>query len=242
MTDTVIINDTSAWHAGSAACVQSIRDELERIGHHVLGTVKTHGEAKSYPPLVVVNGEGSVHDDASHKAAKWCLGHIEAAKASGSTVWLVNSLWCRMTTAAAMTVRHCVDYFQVREPASRVAARDQGLDPVMMLDASVPVPVADAGAMRRGVATDASWNIRAGEWYPLLDELAKYQGLRTRYHHGVIAALISKTQFEYTEKRLNPTHKVTGLVDSLIMGDPVDWSAAWGRFDRMPRFSLQGAT
>ena len=239
----LLVNDTSGWHRGSMECVSKITLDLVDQGYDV-DRVPTHGDIDDgFPELVVVNGEGTMHDDDISGAARWVLRTIRDAKDAGSRVWLVNALWCRMSDEAARIVDECCDYVQVREPLSRRDAIRQGIQPALRLDAAVSQTF-DAPDWRPIHFNDDTWRIKRGDWTLQLHGCSL---LNTCYHHGVLAALAVKTPFIYREPR-NATHKVDGLLAWLQMPRPthenvdqIDWRGVWRRFDRLPRFALPAA-
>jgi polysaccharide pyruvyl transferase WcaK-like protein len=127
----LVFNDTSRFHLGSAAVVRQLLHELDSAGVQVLATV--YGNSWSFDDaapswraedwdaadLIVINGEGTLHDDA--RMAVLLLEQVAAlAKAQGKRVALVNALWERMSGHLA-EIAHGLDLITVREPASFAA-------------------------------------------------------------------------------------------------------------------------
>lgn len=229
MKTALLLNDTSRWHQGSAASVFAILEEINRLGYRLVDSrwprvvlERTDFEGID---LVVINGEGSMHDDKTHDPARAILKNIRRAKQAGCTVWLVNSLWCRMSDDAAKLVRKCVDYFQVRERVSGYEAFRQNVDAKVKLDASVGQP---------------EW------WWMFNDRYTEDGVVYTPFYHGVLAALIGEVPWVYAPPPgINPTHKVSGLCEWLNMSAPTvenvqdfNWPLVFKRFAKLARFAL----
>lgn len=103
-------NNTRYWHAGSEAVISTLDRWLEPIG--VLGT----DDIEKYLPwdqvyLVVVNGEGTMHDNAP-KALKW-LSFLKEAKRRNIKTALVNTVWQNMNADVSF-----IDFVSARDPWS----------------------------------------------------------------------------------------------------------------------------
>lgn len=227
-----LVNDTSLWHAGSEACVESIVLSAKAQGlhrRHVYATcAKIPDDGFDDCPLVIVNGEGSMHHDRTHKTAGWVLDAILKAANEGRRVWLVNSLWHEMSDGAADIVRDCCEYVQVRELFSSRELDAVDIPHRILLDASVPM------------------NLHcAPDWCK--DFLAMKHGLpNTHYHHAAIAGLIMRVPFVYRRRNRNTPPKVEGIF--AWMGNEIPalenldaWRKAWNAFDLLPRFHLPAA-
>jgi len=242
MRHAVIINDTSQWHAGSKACVDRITKELELSGYLKVTKVPTLGQwAAGDEDLVVVNGEGSMHHDSP--ASQWALFHAFNAKQRGIPVWIVNSLWCDMSQWAADLVKGCAARFQVRDPVSLAQAQEQGLGPDLMVDASVSCYWAKDPDSIGPVATDDTWKIKRGHWAAELVQMGA-RCLVTHYHHGVLAALMTRTPFVFVGP--NNTHKVDAIMKWLGIHQPTmsswetyNWEAVFDAFESLPRFTMR---
>ena len=223
-----LVNDTSLWHAGSKACVDSICMDAKRQGLnrlHIYATAaKIPDDGFNGCPLVIINGEGSLHSVRRHGTAGWILDAMTKAHNEGRTVWLVNSLWWGMTDGAADIVRDCCDYVQVRELFSACSMDKDGIDVALMLDASVPA----------NLNMIPSW---------CREFLTMEGGLPdTRYHHGVLAGLIMRVPFTYRLGKRTPP-KVGGIFAWMkkkmpAKDDPEAWAEVFHAFDCLPRFSL----
>lgn len=119
MGEIVLLNDTSAWHVGSAATMRVLRGMLADAG---IGVAESFATNDLNPDMIemagladvaglVVNGEGSLHDVDIHYATKdhaddgtraWpraMLDWMRAFRDAGKPVALINAMWCRMGAA-----------------------------------------------------------------------------------------------------------------------------------------------
>lgn len=115
----LFLNDTSSWHAGSAAAVRVLQQFISEAGGVVAHAVhvNTYQEALQRAKIladvdaVVVNGEGSFHDPlppTTTAANRWplhLLQWISDAVDAGRPVGVLNAMWCRMGYAAGLLNR-----------------------------------------------------------------------------------------------------------------------------------------
>ena len=153
-----IVNDTSSFHAGSAAVIASLQQKLAVEGHEVI-----HASPRPLGPerrwieacdAVVVNGEGAMQEEAKGwddgRVTKIMQG-LELAKELGKRAYLVNSVWYHNTPGWGDVLRS-LDGLWVREVASqREMEQEQGVRPDAFLDLSYSCAV-DPGVRARNLA------------------------------------------------------------------------------------------
>lgn len=83
-------------------------------------------------PLLVVNGEGTIHDDLTGALA--LLGLVKAGKVLGKRVALVNCSVFGLSAALLHVIRDSVDYLTVREPISQRYLADAGITASLSAD------------------------------------------------------------------------------------------------------------
>lgn len=229
-----LMNDTSAWHCGSAAAVVNLVQLLKSAGHEVVASTRT-GEV---PPskfdhcdLVVINGEGSMHTNSGHMRQNIECGRV--AKEQGKKVYLVNSVWDRCPLEAALVAK-TFDLVAVREILSWKAFQAQtGRIPLKLLDVSTneETPPIVPWEQRAGVAVghffrwgklahDSAFNLLARvllrsrfcdvPWYRTLEDVSRYELYVTGEHHGVLAASMMRTPFIALTGN---THKIEGIME-----------------------------
>jgi hypothetical protein len=225
----IIFNDTSRFHHGCAAVVRQLHAELDAAGIEVVESVygNTWKLTRSLPTwreesmaasdLIVINGEGTMHDDAP--LAVFYLETI-AARRGARKVALVNSLWQRMSPHLAALARQA-DLVVVREPASH---RELGHpEALLMPDLSFYARPAWSrlepqgfvkgtfyGPAFRGLELDAIVDVTRDDWSVMVNRLRHARALLTGKHHEVVAACIARCPF------VTPaiaTHKIAGLAD-----------------------------
>lgn len=223
----IVFNDTSRFHHGCSAVMRVLHHELEQAGVEVLETVygNTWALQKAYPDyrqsswqeadLVVINGEGTMHDDA--KLAVYYMDEV-INKCTGKKLALVNTLWHRMSPHYAKNLA-VADLITVREPLS---CRELGLESsVTMPDLSyyeVPVygKLPDQGLVKGtfykrvfdDLELDGKINIKREDWGVIVNKLRHAKACLTGKHHEVIACCVARCPFVTTSI---DTHKIAGL-------------------------------
>jgi len=223
-------NDTSKYHAGSAAVCHFIREQLARRGHVVV----EESLAEPFLPIrdceaVLVNGEGTFHHNS--KRAQGLLRILEKAQQMGKATFIVNTLWQAMDRSWRHVLRR-LDGFIVREVLSRQEVeRDAGIVPTVRLDFSywaMPAPPGN-DCPKQMRATDfyskefgcfvrpmGGWlsripflDMKNMDWKGLFENLENTSLLVTGRHHGVYAAAKAKVPFVAMSGN---THKIEGLI------------------------------
>ena len=123
----VLLNNTAAYHGyrhfGTNSVIEVILTELERRGistfayaNNLRGAAALCDGLKARPSLVVLNGEGTMHDN--HERAIGLLLAAAHFKRWGVPCVLINSLWYRNTSFMASYLS-TFDYISVRDTTSR---------------------------------------------------------------------------------------------------------------------------
>lgn len=223
----IVFNDTSRFHHGCAAVMRQLHNELAGAGVEVVESVygNTWKLTRSLPTwreesmaaadLIVINGEGTMHDDG--RLAAFYLDEVVARRASRK-VALVNSLWQRMSSRHGELARQ-VDLVVLREPASHREFGQAGaalmpdlsfyhlpawswLDPVGFVKGTF------YGPAFRGLELDASIDIEHDDWSVMVNRLRHARALLTGKHHEVLAACVARCPFVTPSIA---THKIAGL-------------------------------
>ncbi len=215
----LLVNDTSDFHCGSQAVCQVIVSTLEAAGHQVRReasrtTLDLEGVEAS--DAVLVNGEGTLHDDTPRSIR--ILDLLSAAQDMGKGTALCNASWFRMGNSHDHVLRR-LDRLEVRELLSRDQLRSRHkVESTMALDASYSHPA----RARRGRApnarirmTDLYWPGLRGfakptggpmarfeyipmdvlDWQAMLDTVVASEIVLTGRHHGVYAACRARVPF-----------------------------------------------
>lgn len=234
---TVVLNDTSAWHSGSAAATAALFEILEGDGHEVVGKIATKTpnlavfgrellESRA-PGLVVIHGEGTMNRDSP--VGTTFLELATLAKVRGAVVFLVNALWAGMSPKWATLVRN-FDRVFVRDPESQGALEAEGVTVAgVRVDLSVNLmePELEEGLAlmpeRKGTSAGDGVTGRPLPWFPdgarrvSLRDLEWRDAIRairttalyvTGEHHGAIAAGLAGVPFAAMEQE---THKLRAL-------------------------------
>lgn len=203
----LLLNDTSKWHCGSAAATAQIVRCIEESGGEVVARVKT-GDFDAQPDFdavdaVVVNGEGTFHDD-----QPWALRLLEWMCAAGEKmrVALVNAMWCRMGFDATCRMNAaCMPLKIFRDERSKQAGQGTHCYPDAALMAELPEPAEKRAGVVFGVVPDqwdASYtNIKlpvprrqpAEAWGKYLAVVGTLEQYATLEHHGLLAAMAMGT-------------------------------------------------
>jgi hypothetical protein len=122
----VLLNDTRVDnHMGCRVVNGRVVDEMSRRGYKYAGSMN-HGPdfdaylqkigTKSFPDLIVMNGEGTMHDDQPRGVEM--LEFVAAMKKRGSFAVLINSIW-QNNTGIYNSYLRLFDAIYVREPQSQ---------------------------------------------------------------------------------------------------------------------------
>ncbi len=223
----IVFNDTSRFHHGCAAVMRTLHAELEAAGIEVVEAVYGNTwlfdrtmpiyrrESLERADIVVINGEGTMHDDG--RMAAWLLDEV-AARRGDRALAVVNTLWNRMSRHFA-DVMAGADLVTVREPLSRA---ELGLEAaVEMPDLSFyEVPVYRLleprrflkgtfyGKGFRRIDLDGAIDITREDWSTTVNRLRHARACLTGKHHEVMAACVARCPFVTPRVA---THKIAGL-------------------------------
>ena len=159
-----VINDTSVTrHFGCTAVMQAILDEIRDRGHEVafrwpVGQDWQPAAAKGLfdtVDLVLVNGEGTIHNSATRPRAAQ-LGRIGpyAANVLKKPAHLINATIAALDSTTADDLRH-FSLIHVRETASRDYLAGLGLTAGVVPDLSLSHVAPEAGKRAAPLVTDS---------------------------------------------------------------------------------------
>ena len=150
-----LANDTSSFHAGSAAVMASLRHTLVQQGHEIIGSSPRPGgcdvELIKRCDAMVLNGEGAIQEETrgmdNFRSERLMLGLI-LAKAHGAKAYLVNAVWSQMRPVWH-DVLQMLDGVWVREISSAEEMQlHQHFEPMICPDLSYSCPL-DESAPRQ---------------------------------------------------------------------------------------------
>jgi polysaccharide pyruvyl transferase WcaK-like protein len=233
-----LVNDTSAFHCGSAAVCGVIGREIAARGHTLdVENDKTAIDKHAIESCdaVVVNGEGTLHD--STPRALRILETLRFAQALRKHTVLCNASWFNMGNSYDDVLRK-LDQCTVRDQFSKdQLVQSHGVHAEIAPDLSFysSEMAVSGGTSRRVLTTDFysrefrafvrpvsgqlakfdTIDMAAVSWQKMLDETAASEMLATGRHHGVYAACKTRTPFFACPGN---TPKIEGLI-------------AWSRID-----------
>lgn len=213
-----LVNDTSAFHCGSWAVTDYLKRTIEAGGHTLRlerDKLAVEEDALAEADLVLVNGEGTLHDDSQRSIR--ILSLLGRAQAEGRGTAICNASWWNMTGEFDAVLRR-LDYFGVREAASAELLRSRhGVQPHLHLDLSFfhTVPHTQPQRSRRIACTDFyspefqcfvrptggplarfdAIDMRQVDWQDMLEQVAGTECLATGRHHATYAACRTRTPF-----------------------------------------------
>lgn len=232
------LNDTSKWHAGSAAAVQSLMTRIRAAGHEIVCVTRrlqpANLEIIPECDCLIINGEGTFRTvglTCEPGRIEGLMRAMARAKELGKRVYLVNLVWSGLGPEWG-PILASLDGISVREPESAcqvraISGRMPEVHPDEAYFADVPLPKRPLPLVETVVGTIHPANMTDGtdHTFGFLKRLPSFtlwtntweevvNGLRgaslyiTGEHHGVIAACKARCSFVHT--RIN-THKITGL-------------------------------
>lgn len=235
------LNDTSRYHAGSAAAVRGIRQLIHEAGHEIVGNSTSAGASTiaEDAELVVINGEGTLHHDMPRAKAM-----LELALVFEGPVILCNSVWDGMSDEWASRILDKGWRCFFREPLSAKAfyGGDYDFSGVLRLDASVLHPLhdfedCDHGPVLRGhfrfkpqaAEGKTLLSLRENLWPDIVETLRSASLYMTGEQHGVYAAALARCPFVAMPGN---THKIEGLIQwglggqefPLVAHDPIGFA------------------
>ena len=231
-------NDTSNGHAGCRAVMASLNRILRDAGRTVIGRHRC-GETEydlaslERADLVVVNGEGTFHDNTTDAQA--LAGLLRAAGQRNKRYWLVNCTLQNLAPEFEDLVRGA-ERVITREARSHAYACLLNRNSELRIDCCVEAPFHNVRTtgMRSGVVfglvhPDSAFHagMRAHElqnlsrvvlefphdgrdFADIVAELSKFEFYVTGQYHGVYAAVLAATPFLPIPGN---THKIEGLLE-----------------------------
>lgn len=229
----LILNDTSKYHYGSNHVINFLKDIFK--DHSITLTKKSKERFLEGHDLLIINGEGTMHDNA--KKAKTLLKLATYAKQElGIKTMLVNSVWQRNTEDLTMQLQH-FDYIGVREILSKnEITKYINKDVEVHLDlsyyANVPyekyslVNIIVGNYYQDGkdstlisnIGEDSTIDIFNESWNTVVNKLRHAKLLVTGRHHEMYAACKARCPFIVLEGN---THKNSGLFKTFNVNIPV---------------------
>ncbi len=230
-------NDTSGGHAGSRAVMYGLEHAISRAGgaitgRHICGSSDIDFGAIKEAELVIINGEGSFHDDTTdaHALAKL----MEACRTAGRPYWLVNCTVQRLSHYFGALLRDAARVI-TREAYSFAIAQSLHCSPEIRVDYCVeaPFPRQRTDQPRDGIAVGSihpespahrladmiaqiPFASRVALEFPydgrcfgdIVAELSRYACYVTGQYHGIYAAILAETPIVPV---VSNTHKIEGL-------------------------------
>lgn len=229
----LILNDTSKYHSGSFQVINFLKAQFKN--HNVIFTKKARESYLKDIDLLIINGEGTMHDDA--KKAKSMIDLAITAKQTYNTkLFLLNSVWQRNSPELTEKLKY-FDYIGVREILSKIEINRVINNEVHVhLDLSfyneVPWEVFDqknvvAGnfytdgkntQLIKNIGEDSTIDIFNESWNTIVNKLRYSKILVTGRHHEMYAACKAKCPFIVLEGN---THKNSGLFKTFNINIPV---------------------
>lgn len=223
----IVFNNTSRFHMGCGAVMRCLHSEINAAGIEILESVygNTLWHSSTFPvfshdawssaDLIIVNGEGTMHDDS--RMAVFLLEDILAQR-GGKKAALVNSLWQNMSSRYTKLLTS-LDLVVFRDYLSQQSAGISGS--VVMPDLSYyEVPpwsyLDNQGFIKgtfyidafSGINLDGFMNIASEDWSIIVNKLRHARACFTGKHHEVYAACIARCPFISTKIA---THKIAAL-------------------------------
>jgi polysaccharide pyruvyl transferase WcaK-like protein len=230
----LILNNTSAYHNGSKSVMSVLCSQFPNSNI----TLKNKSKLNIFHniDLLVVNGEGTMHDDA--KKAKSLLESIKAAKKQGIKTMLVNTVWQRNSKSVTELLRYA-DYISVREVKSKKEIQkviDIDVDVNLDLSYFYDVPYKqtnnynivsgnyfvdkssrNGSIIIKGIGEDGHVDLFNESWNDVVNKLRHSKLLVTGRHHEMYAACKAECPFIVLEGN---THKNSGLFETFEVDIP----------------------
>lgn len=213
-----VVNDTSGYHFGCNMVMRVLRENVVERGHEIVGEVRRGDRWMRNRPmldqadLVLVNGEGSIHDDKRQDLLE-VAGEYSAV--------LINATVCRNAIPEAARLFRGVyvrEHLSADEWESQTGERPKVV-PDLSLDHPAPPiiqPTEDIG--RFDSVANKDW--RNGWMKPGGDEFAieaqRYRRWVTGRFHGVCLAILCRRAFSAYPPN---TWKIEGLMADAGLSD-----------------------
>lgn len=230
----VIVNDTDGPHFGCQLVMESFREQLDRVGIELAGTVSKRVKSiDQYPDvvgnadLVIVNGEGSIHHgrrgELVELAARFpavLVNCVYQENPPREELKEFRYISARESRSAAELARHgvCADVVPDVLMTNRRLCGFQGKDPLR--DIGVTDNVLDEIEGVRGFCSAKPGPGKAMEY---LHWMGQHRRLCVGRFHAAIAAAVMGIPFAAFPSN---THKLNGLMEDMgvanLLGDNRD--------------------
>ena len=237
----LLLNDTSAYHNGCKVVVEALTKKYgvtDTVTTSVMTSGQFNGIDYSQYDLVVLNGEGSIHDSA--RTGMMFLSELKLAQWQGVETKLVNTVWQNMSHKFDDVLRKCTE-ITVREVHSFNEMLTHAIIPDIVPDCSyfVDVPIAQYDHVEIyegqywGESSSGKYpiiNIFNDPWNEIVNKLRNAELLITGRHHEMYAACKAKCRFLIKEGN---TWKNKGLLDTVDAKIPWDIEGVLaGKYDK----------
>jgi len=230
----LILNNTESYHYGCKSVMSVLKSQFPTA--NIALKNKDKSNIFNNIDMLVVNGEGTMHDDA--KKAKSLLLSIKAAHEQGIKTMLVNTVWQRNSKDLTNMLQYA-DYISVREIKSKKEIlKDINLDVDVNLDLSYYYDVPynktpncnivsgnyyvdksskNGSAIIKDIGEDDYIDIFNESWEDVVNKLRHSKLLVTGRHHEMYAACKAECPFIVLEGN---THKNSGLFETFEVDIP----------------------
>ena len=213
----LLLNDTSHYHNGCVAVMETIRRKLSR---YVL--VDSYEEADA----IVINGEGTMH----HGGGSKFMEVLNRAVIDRKRTYLINTVWASMPEAWRYLL-HSFSQIYTRETLSQKEITAFGTDAIVYLDQSyyADIPDGDFRDFKGETATGdyfqhtapCDLHLKRDSWGYIVRSLRTASLYITGRHHGVYAACKARCPFVAYKHNC---HKIEGLLVTAGVKIPIPQS------------------
>ncbi len=225
-----LVNDTSGYHSGCESVMRSLYSELSHckvIAVSMVHELTYDREALKAADWLVVNGEGTIHSNATK--AKFLLQLLAHAQGMGKKTALINTIFQKMDCHLPAVLSN-LDIFTVRESLSyeEVKKYCHVAQPRICLDSAADRSVMQPGtpepgisgvvygsthehAKTHGVISERKpcFDLWSGSWDDIVATLRNVEVYVTGRHHGLYAAALARCTFVPIESN---SHKISALI------------------------------
>ena len=212
----LLLNDTSNYHNGCSAVVQTYRFDRSIKSNELLTKINW-----SHYDTVILNGEGTMHH--SKPTAMNFLRALQSAHAKGCDIQIHNTVWQEMCHTYDDVLRKC-SQITVREVLSKEEMLKHGVEATIKPDRSILVDVPyqeyphvhiyDGQPYNKRFEFESDnprINIFEQSWEEVVNRLRHADLLVTSRHHEMYAAIKARCRFIVGEGN---TWKNRGLMQS----------------------------
>lgn len=233
MINILLLNNTENYHAGCRQVIKFFKDHFSKENMIVYDKKnKILPDFNSFD-LIILNGEGSIHDDAKKMISY--LEYMNNASANGVITMLVNTVWHNNSKTTTRLLED-IDYVSVREIKSKNEIQnviDKNVD--VYLDLSFYVEVSEINISKSKIVSGNKFlpkkqrekfenigetshiDIFQDDWNEIVNKLRSSEILVTGRHHEMYAACKARCKFIVLEGN---THKNSGLLKTFDCNIP----------------------